>query len=562
MKKGISYKRLLLILVLLFPLFVFADSEKSVGEAFITEIAVSLHMTLFVLWPLAILISKEKEDIIKKIIILFVSRAIILVILTPFLPEICYVDVFLLFAGAFTVAPIGFGKMSKFKSSGILSSSSVINGVSTSSFNPTKIICPKCGYEMAYGNKTCVKCGYDFSALYSGNVSISEATKCTCTKCGKEAKPGNKFCAFCGGSVESVANIGEIKVINGTNESISYGTPLDKNGFNLALFESTQDKTLLKIINDSISKNPDAKGKTLASIESRKVIMTLVYSISLSLMIMLYAAYHTNLLVIIVAAILLTIIFFSITKNYSVNKYLMKEIKSRPDEKIDYVVSSTLSGSINNGVGFKCIRIIIFALFLGVSVLLFSKPHYIYEKDADGRGYFLRYYTLGLLENEKNISIPSTYNGEEVVGIRGDVFKNMYYIQTVELPDTIVEIRGGAFQNCYSLKSINLPPKITEIHGSTFENCYSLESIVIPEGVTRIGGSAFRECNSLASVTIPSTVNEIGSSAFRNTRISSVCISRNTYVNERAFKDTYPSIYYYENNCSDSGDYNYGGYNN
>ena len=182
----------------------------------------------------------------------------------------------------------------------------------------------------------------------------------------------------------------------------------------------------------------------------------------------------------------------------------------------------------------------------------------IFEKNSTGDGYELRYYTFGILKNEKNVTIPSTYKGLPVTSIRGSVFENDWFLNTVEIPDSVVEIRGGAFKNCVYLTTVNLPPNITEIHGSTFENCYYLDNVVIPEGVTRIGGSAFRDCSSLSNVTIPKTVNEIGSSAFRSTSINNVCISSSANVNFRAFKETDARIAYYEDGCEYSGDdYNY-----
>ena len=43
-----------------------------------------------------------------------------------------------------------------------------------------------------------------------------------------------------------------------------------------------------------------------------------------------------------------TIIYINSVKNYSLLKYLHKEVKARPDEKIGYIVSSVMAGKINN----------------------------------------------------------------------------------------------------------------------------------------------------------------------------------------------------------------------
>ena len=44
----------------------------------------------------------------------------------------------------------------------------------------------------------------------------------------------------------------------------------------------------------------------------------------------------------------------------------------------------------------------------------------IYEKDGDN--YAVRYYSLSL-KNVSSVEIPDTYNGRDVIGIRGNVFK-------------------------------------------------------------------------------------------------------------------------------------------
>ena len=271
----------------------------------------------------------------------------------------------------------------------------------------------------------------------------------------------------------------------------------------------------------------------------------------------LYVAYHTYLGLDILLIMIATGIFVYMTYNYRIEKYIEKEVNKRPDEKISYIASSILSSATTGGHFTLFIQIGLIALTIVGIFYLYKEPHMIYEHQANG--YHLRYYTYGILKTEREITIPKTYKNESVVGIRGDVFKNVSTVEKVNLPSTIVEIRGGAFQNCTSLKEINLPKGIDEIHGSTFEGCTRLEKVEIPEGVTRIGGSAFRDCTSLQEATIPKTVTEIGSSAFRNTSLSKVCISESTSVNERAFKETYPEIVYYENNCESDhyGDYYY-----
>ena len=91
-----------------------------------------------------------------------------------------------------------------------------------------------------------------------------------------------------------------------------------------------------------------------------------------------------------------------------------------------------------------------------------------FEYDDNLDGYVIRFYTIGWLENDKELEIPEEYKGEDVVGIRGDVFANVKTLEKVVLPDTIKEIRGQAFQYASNLEEINIPEGVTEIGRAAF----------------------------------------------------------------------------------------------
>ena len=73
----------------------------------------------------------------------------------------------------------------------------------------------------------------------------------------------------------------------------------------------------------------------------------------------------------------------------------------------------------------------------------------------------------------ETIAIPSTINGETVVGI-DNAFQNNQQIKNIILPDTIQNINDNAFKNS-SLKSINLPTSVITIGNNAFENCSNLK---------------------------------------------------------------------------------------
>lgn len=589
-------KKILLITILLLPITVFAKEKDgiSVTIAYIWELFSTLHVSIFTLKPLSQYLARDgsitpKDSFWK----LFFARIVLLLIITPIFPHIFLVDFFSMF-----VIPILGTKYKKAplpaKIAALSTNNSVVVGES-----PQKT-CPKCSYTMSAANVRCPKCG---TKLENTQIELVPEKKYICEDCKYESLKEIKYCPKCGSS--------KINIVD-TNQATEMLDPKSGKAFNRAdyekyMFTYDEDTAIQEIIKEELQKNPDIKNKTLTTMDRKKFLMTLIYSIIILIISTIYAAYHTNLFFIIFLFIVLTIVFFKITSGYDIKKYLIKEIKNRPDEKMNYVITSTLSSYGTNKTIGIFLRLIILLITIITPLLLFKTPHLIYEKVAGG--YNVRYYTLGIFKQDKIVEIPSTYKGQNVIGIRGDTFERSSSIEkiilpetiteiragafkkctnlkeinipskvttisantfegctsleNIELPDSIEEIRGEAFLNCTNLKEVKLPPNITEIHGSTFENCTSLTQIDIPEGVTRIGGSAFRECHNLNHVTIPKSVIEIASSAFRNTSLNDVCISKKASVNERAFKGIYPypKIAYYENDCIyQEPTYNYNNY--
>jgi len=294
---------------------------------------------------------------------------------------------------------------------------------------------------------------------------------------------------------------------NSSNNLNSLHTNGYENEFNTR-FNSIDELLKGYIIEKIGNKNLIHKNNGKTFLKSR-----IILSIITFLIITYLALYHDYFGVFLFAEAIAIGVYLYSLKNVNMVNTIKKEIISRPDDNIDYIIASLKQSTIDK----KSLKSkYILPLTLIISICLFSHPHIIYEKNQDG--YTIRYYTLAIF-NESNVVLPEYHNGEKVV-----------------------EIRGSTFKNLKSLKTIVLPQNIKEIRGNTFENS-GIESITIPNGVTRIGGHAFYGCYRLKNVELPYTLQEIGSSAFRQCgQLKSIRIPSHTSVNQKAFKESPTNI--------------------
>ncbi len=524
------------------------------------QLFVTIHMSVFVLLPLSKIFGQENSK--KLFWKMFIARWGILLffdlLINPI--SIMIVDFFSIFIGAFAVVPICF--MVK------KGTNKIGNVGAVSESKSDNIQQPVTGIELK------------------------------CTKCGAPLNINDKFCSYCGSPFDG-NNVMVVEDKTATT-SVTSKKVVTVKDFD-PIYDLPEDKMIEEFISRELVKCGISKEEKLIPMDifKRKKIFNLIFAVLVFAFVSMIF-FHFPLLTYIIGIIIL-IVFFILMRRYNLVKYLKKQLKARPSEKISNIVMGVKNTFVSDNTRVMFIT----SLFIAVifPLVIFINPRIMYEKMDNGYG--VRFYTFGLT-NFTKANIPETYKGQPVVSLRGNTFSNMPFLKEVSLPDSIIEIRGQAFKNnkklvkvnipsnleylgggafykCESIREIELPDTLTyiggevfygakslkkiklsnnlsEIRGDSFEYCTSLSSIEIPDSVTRIGGHAFYGDSSLEKVifTENSQLSEIGSSAFRMcSSLYEITIPNNVYVNERAFKES-PTIINYFSGYQD--DYNYGNY--
>ena len=121
-----------------------------------------------------------------------------------------------------------------------------------------------------------------------------------------------------------------------------------------------------------------------------------------------------------------------------------------------------------------------------------------------------------------------------------DAFAGKYFVENVDLPDSLRKIGENAFKDAVNLKNINIPFKVSSIATSAFEGCRSMVGFKLPDSITSIGGSAFRYCDKLTDLTIPPKVKSIPGSLLADcASLTDVKIPETvTSINKSAFTNS------------------------
>lgn len=147
---------------------------------------------------------------------------------------------------------------------------------------------------------------------------------------------------------------------------------------------------------------------------------------------------------------------------------------------------------------------------------------------------------ISYMGDKETLSIPSTFDGKDVVKIETDFIKNKSKVKTLTIPNTVTEIAEKAFYECTALETINMSTGVVNIGKEAFKGCSKFTSITLPDTLKTIGEKAFYECKKLKAVTIPKNVTKVGISAFDGcSALSSVTINSNgADFTENVFRST------------------------
>ena len=328
----------------------------------------------------------------------------------------------------------------------------------------------------------------------------------------------------------------------------------------------TKADDMLKNYVDAFLAENGLKSRITPSVFWRRILFSVVYSLLVFILIVIRCLYHTSGGFLFLLFFVLTAVYVVLMLRTGVKKWLLKEVKKRPQDPIDNILASQVSGLKRGWLSLVLAIALPIVTLLG-SAILFFKPHIIYERN-NYYGYSVRYYTLAI-RSEDTVVIPDTYKGRPVNEIRGSTFLKMGF-SSIKLPASLNEIRGNTFEACKNLRSIDIPSGVTRIGGSAFQNCSALKRVTLPSTLKEIGGSAFRDCvnlddislsqtkltrigtsafrgcRSLKSVTLPATVTSIGDSAFRECfGLKKITIPLNARKGDKVFKNTPAEIEYY-----------------
>jgi len=481
----------LFLMLLLFPTMILAsDGDSSsfpIGVAIGMEAFVSIHMSVFVLLPLANIFDSDKSK--KLFIKLFVGRIIILLIFDFFItPSIAIVDFIAVFIGAFLIVPI------------------------TAKIKKTPIY--------ARSNQVISNTDVNLNAMTNNNVAQRNVIL-KCTKCGNVLNVTDKFCQKCGTAFSG----NNVQVMQDTSPIVQFDQTYMQT-----------EKTILRnlLIEELKLQGENEKTLITTSLNKKKNILLTIFGVATFIFTLMYY-FNYSLLFCLFLEVIALVIYYLIGKRFNILNVLIKQAIKNPNEDLSTIVKTIREQKHNSVMNGKLKLTIVILAVMIPSTIYFFNPRVLYIRYSDG--YSVLRYTRGIVNDDNVVNVPDTYKGRKVLSISESAFKNSD-VEVVILPNGIESIKTKAFLNAKNLKEIDIPSTVEEIRGRAFENCTSLTDVVLHEGLREIRASVFKNNVNLVNIKLPNSLEYLGASAFSHcSSLTEITIPQNVIeINGQTFE--------------------------
>ena len=300
-----------------------------IGWAIFMELFVTIHMSAFVLYPLATIINDNPQNIKKTFLKMFITRGIFLLFADIFLStSIAIFDFISVFIGAFIVVPI-------------------------------------------FGIVTAKR-----AKITPATVQEQSKEEQKCPKCGNIIKPGEKYCASCGEKIATSQE--ETKTSSGTITQ----TYVRTTDFDQMFLQNDKEllETFIKKALNNAKMNQSTKMLPRELLKKKTIFCSILCALLFAYVCMIF--FHFPILTYIIGAIILLILVTQ-TKKYNIIRYLKKEVKSRPDEKIYNIVMSAKESLVEDNKKKAIICGIVASIVL--PLIIFRSPVILYESCGRNR---------------------------------------------------------------------------------------------------------------------------------------------------------------------------------
>ena len=126
------------------------------------------------------------------------------------------------------------------------------------------------------------------------------------------------------------------------------------------------------------------------------------------------------------------------------------------------------------------------------------------------------------------VTIPAEIDGQRVVYIDINAFKENRRLKTVTVEANLKEVASGAFSKNTKLSQVIFKGSVEAFSRSCFEGCDELSTIKLPEGTKAIRSTAFANCRKLGRVVIPASVTFIDETAFLGSPNVVICCKKDS----------------------------------